>query len=100
MSGEKHSKKYIWMVLVALTVMTALELALPMIQGMRGFVIFGLVALALTKAGCVMLWYMHLLDETKTLRSAVIYPFVFPLLYAVVLISEALYRGGIAWPKV
>ena len=100
MSGEKHSKKYIWMVLIGLTVMTALELALPMIQGMRNFVIFGLVVLALAKAGCVLLWYMHLIDETKGLKASVLYPFVFPLLYAVVLIAEAIFRGGIAWPKV
>jgi len=100
MSGEKHSKKYIWMVLIALTLMTLLELALPMIQGMRNFVIFGLIVLAIAKAGCVMVWYMHLIDESKGLKASVIYPFVFPLLYAVVLIAEAIYRGGMAWPKV
>jgi caa(3)-type oxidase subunit IV len=100
MSDHGGSKKYIWMVLVALSVMTVLELMLPMIQGMRNFVIFGLVALALTKAACVLVWYMHLGHETKALKASVIYPFFIPLFYAVVLIAEAMYRGGIAWPKV
>ena len=100
MAEHVESKKYIWMVLIALTVMTILELLLPAIQGMRNFVIFGLILLALAKAACVLIWYMHLNHETKGLKASVVYPFAFPFLYAVVLIAEALYRGGIAWPKV
>ena len=100
MSDHGESKKYIWLVFAGLAIMTILELLLPMIQGMRNFVIFGLVILALAKAACVLVWYMHLNHETKGLKASIIYPFAFPFLYAVVLIAEALYRGGIAWPKV
>ena len=100
MSDHGESKKYIWLVLAALSIMTILELVLPSIEGMRNFVIFGLIVLALAKAGCVLVWYMHLNHESKGLKASVIYPFAFPMLYAVVLIAEAIFRGGIAWPKV
>ena len=100
MAEHGESKKYIWWVLVALSVMTILELILPEIKGRRNFVIFGLTVLALAKAACVLIWYMHLNHETKALKASIIYPFAFPFLYAVVLIAEALFRGGIAWPKV
>jgi len=51
-----------------------------------------LVLLALTKAGMVALWFMHLKSEFKILRWSVLLPFVFPALYAVVLITEAGWR--------
>ena len=61
MAEHVESKKYIWMVLIALTVMTILELLLPAIQGMRNFVIFGLILLALAKAACVLI--VHALES-------------------------------------
>ena len=102
MSGENHSTKKYWIVFAALAILTILEVLIAEIPNMRNFVIFGLIALAVAKAACVLFWYMHLSDETKGLKLSVVLPFGFPVLYAAVLIAEALYRGNIAiinWPS-
>jgi cytochrome c oxidase subunit IV len=51
-----------------------------------------LVLLALTKAGMVALWFMHLKSELKVMRWSVLLPFAFPALYAFILIAEAGWR--------
>jgi len=91
-----HSRKQYWVVFAVLAVLTVLEIAIAVIPGMRTFVIIGLIGLALAKAGCVLLWYMHLITESKILKQSVIIPFFFPTLYAVVLVTEAVARGRVA----
>jgi caa(3)-type oxidase subunit IV len=49
--------------------------------------------LALAKAGCVALFYMHLKHETKVMRWTVGLPLLFPALYAFILIAEGIYRS-------
>lgn len=95
-ANHKPNRKTYLIILVVLTVLTALEVGIAVIPGMRTFVIAGLIGLALAKAACVLLWYMHLLHETNVLKQSILLPFAFPTLYAAVLITEALYRGRIA----
>ena len=58
----------------------------------RGLIIFLLVALAVTKALFVALYYMHLKSETKYLKYVLGLPMLFPPLYAVVLMLEAVWH--------
>lgn len=87
------NRKVYWIIFGVLALFTILEVGVAEIQGNRTFVISSLVLLAVAKAACVLLWYMHLIDESKILKQSVMLPFAFPVLYAFVLIAEAIYRG-------
>ena len=89
---HSHKKKYL-IVFVALTALTVLEVAVAQVlKEQRSTMIGLLIALALVKAGCVALYYMHLADERRGLKLTVGIPMLFPPLYAVVLIIEAIAR--------
>ena len=51
-----------------------------------------LILLAIAKAGLVLMYFMHLRDETKTLQLWVLLPFVLPILYAAVLGYDSFWR--------
>jgi caa(3)-type oxidase subunit IV len=89
-----HSRKPYMVVFALLAFFTALEVVVanPALGIGRKVVGFTLVLLALTKAGFVGYYYMHLKSEMRALKLTVVIPFFFPALYAVVLISEALWR--------
>jgi caa(3)-type oxidase subunit IV len=78
-------------VLALLTVIEVL-VALPSLGIDRRLVGVALVALAVSKAALVGLFYMHLNHEGKALKLTVALPFFFPALYALVLIGEAGWR--------
>src|SRR5687767_8995772 len=88
-----HSKKEYFVVCVVLAVLTALEVGIKYLSISRTAMIVGLIALALAKALCVALFYMHLKSETRSLKLVIGIPMAFPFLYAVVLIAEAAYRA-------
>ncbi|HEY4122282.1 MAG TPA: cytochrome C oxidase subunit IV family protein [Byssovorax sp.] len=99
-AGAHHApnrREYIIMFFV-LAVLTALEVGLGIMLskvpygGPKLGLRIGLIGLALTKAGCVGMYFMHLKHETKVLRLTVMLPFLAPTLYAFVLISEAVWR--------
>lgn len=91
-TGHSHKKKYL-IVFVALTALTALEVAVAQVLKQQRSTMIGLlIALALVKAGCVALYYMHLADERRGLKLTVGIPMLFPPIYAVVLIIEAIAR--------
>lgn len=90
-------RKQYWKIFVVLGVLTALEVGVAYIPGInKGLMVSALVALALTKAGCVGYYYMHLGHETGPLKLTVAVPFAAPAIYAVVLITEAAWR--LTWP--
>ena len=89
---ESHRSKYL-KVFGALIVLTGLELGVVYAGLGRSTVILMLVLLALTKAGAVAMWFMHLADERPVLRRMVGLPLLFPPFYACVLIAEAIFRG-------
>lgn len=93
MSGA-HSKKEYFVVFVVLTVLTAIEVAIKYMSISRSAMITGLIGLALSKAVCVAMFYMHLKSETRSLKLVIGVPMLFPALYAVVLIVESIARSA------
>lgn len=91
------NRKEYWKIFVVLAVLTVLEVGVAQLPGFsKRTIAVGLITLALTKAACVGLFYMHLKSETKVLKATVFLPFAAPAIYALVLISEAAWRlaGG------
>jgi caa(3)-type oxidase subunit IV len=79
-------------VFALLALFTAAELAIKYLSLSRGAMIVGLVALALAKASCVALFFMHLRSESRALKMVVTVPLVLPVLFAVALFLEAAAR--------
>ena len=87
------SRKPYFQVFLALVVLTAAELGVVYVPGIsQGLLISALVLMALAKAGLVLMFYMHMSHESRGLKLTVLLPFVFPALYAFVLIGEAAWR--------
>jgi cytochrome c oxidase subunit 4 len=80
-------------VFAALALLTAIEVAVAkVLHDSRGTMIALLILLAVTKAGMVAYYYMHLGDEKRGLKLTVGLPLLFPPLAAVVLVIEAMAR--------
>lgn len=77
-----------------LAVLTMLEImvATPSMGVPRKPMVVALIAMALSKAALVGLFFMHLRHEMRALKLTVALPFLFPALYAVILIGEAGWR--------
>ena len=88
-----HSKKEYFVIFIVLTVLTGIEVGLSYSGIGRGMLIAGLIALAIAKATLVAMFYMHLKSETRSLKLVIGIPMLFPALYAVVLIVEAIARA-------
>ena len=88
------SIKSYMVVFAVLAILTVVEVAVanPSLGIERKAVGIALVILALTKAGFVGYYFMHLKHEMKALKLTVVLPFLFPALYAFVLIAEAAWR--------
>lgn len=87
-------RKVYWIVFGALFALTVLEVAIaaPQLGVPRTPMVLGLISMALAKAGLVALFFMHLRDEFSTLRLGVLIPFLFPAIYALILVFEAAWR--------
>ena len=73
--------------------LTVLEVIVAQLKDFpRSMIGLALVGMAVTKAACVGLYYMHLKDETRVLKLTVAIPMATPAVYALVLISEAAWR--------
>jgi len=90
---HSHRSRYL-KVFGALIVLTGLELGVVYVGLARNTVIAMLILLAVTKAGAVALFFMHLADERRVLRLMIGLPLLFPPFYAVVLIIEAIARAS------
>ncbi|GAC1393985.1 MAG: hypothetical protein NVSMB47_02260 [Polyangiales bacterium] len=86
------SKKEIWTVFFILCGLTALELGVVYLHIGRKALYAALIGLALAKAYAVAMYYMHLKGETKIMKVMIYFPLVFPPLYAVILMLEAVFR--------
>jgi caa(3)-type oxidase subunit IV len=87
------NRKQYWLIWGYLLVLTVAEVGVASISSVsKGWVVSGLVSLAVGKAALVGLFYMHLVHETSVLRWAVAVPMASPVLYALVLIAEAGWR--------
>jgi cytochrome c oxidase subunit 4 len=93
MSGS-HRKQYLTVAGI-LTLFTLLEIGVVYAPIPRGLIIGALVGLAVSKAMAVALYYMHLKSETRYLRLILGVPMLFPPLYAVVLMLEAIWHSAL-----
>ena len=90
--AHANKKRYL-VIFFVLTALTAIEvLVAKVLNGQRGVMIALLIALAVTKAGFVAMFFMHLSTERRGLKMAVGLPMLFPPLAATVLIIEAIAR--------
>jgi cytochrome c oxidase subunit 4 len=91
--GHAPNRREYMVIFAVLFVLTVLEVAVAQIPGIARILVgTALVALALTKAACVGLFYMHLKHETKVLKMTVAIPMATPMVYALILIAEAAWR--------
>ena len=91
--GHHVNRKEYWVIFGALTVLTVLEVGVVYVPGIaRSLLAIALVSMALTKAGLVGLFYMHLKHETPVLRWSVAIPMATPGMYALILMAEATWR--------
>ncbi len=90
---HKPNRKEYWVIFGVLFALTVLEVVVAQVPGIaKTSLVLALVMLALVKAVCVALFYMHLKHETRFLKITVAIPLAMPALYAVVLIAEAMWR--------
>lgn len=91
-SGRRPRREY-WTVFASLVVLTALELGVIRMPGVgRGPMIAALLGLAVSKAALIALFFMHLKDETRTLRFTVLGPLAAPAVYALALMADSAWR--------
>ncbi len=92
--GTHVDRKTYWIVFGTLGVLTVLEIlvATPSMGVPKTPMVIALIAMALSKAALVGLFFMHLKHEMRALKLTVALPFLFPALYALVLIGEAGWR--------
>lgn len=89
--GVSRARQYL-IIFFVLFLLTVIEVGVAYVQGHRAQVVVVLFALAVVKAACVALFFMHLKWETRILRATVVVPLALPVLYALILVSEAAWR--------
>ena len=91
--GVSRARQYL-IIFFVLFLLTIVEVGVAYVQGHKTEVVVVVVlfALALVKAACVALFFMHLKWETRVLRATVVVPLGLPVLYALILITEAAWR--------
>jgi caa(3)-type oxidase subunit IV len=93
------SRKQYLAVFVALVILTVAEVGVVYVPSIgRTLLIVALVTMAIAKAGLVLMSYMHLSSETRTVKLGVIVPFLLPAIYAGALMAEATWRTTGATP--
>jgi caa(3)-type oxidase subunit IV len=81
-------------VFLALVALTGVELAVARAPAGKAAVAAALVALAVSKAALVGLFFMHLRQETPVLRWTALAPLLAPGLYGLVLAADAAWRAA------
>jgi caa(3)-type oxidase subunit IV len=90
--ATRGSRKQAAITFGVLLALTALEVAVSRLGGHHGAVVAALIGLAAVQAAVQLLYFMHLRWETKVLRLYVLLPLSFPVLYALVLIADGVWR--------
>jgi caa(3)-type oxidase subunit IV len=86
------NRKEYWTIFGVLTVLTILEVGVVYLGIAKTPLFVALAGLALVKATCVGLFFMHLKYETSILRRTVAIPMSIPAFYALFLIAEGAWR--------
>ena len=87
----------IFIALFVLTIVEVMIIEVPWLEERKGMMILALTALAAYKAFLVLWFFMHLKFDAKPIRVGVIYATTFPVLFALWLITEAMWRSGTFW---
>jgi len=87
----------IFIALFVLTIVEVLIVDVPWLEDRKGMMILALTALAVYKAFLVLWFFMHLKHDAKPMRIGIIYAALFPVLYALGLIAEGIWRSGKFW---
>lgn len=74
--------------------LTALEVAVSQVGGHHREVVAALIGLASVQGLVQLLYFMHLRWETKMLRLYIMLPLSLPVVYALVLIADGIWRRG------
>jgi cytochrome c oxidase subunit IV len=100
--SEEHGKlirKKIWKVTALLTIITAIEVLvgayIKQSSDIWQVVKWSFIAMTLLKAGYIVLVFMHLGEEKKTLRYIILVPYFLFMLYLIfIALTEALAIGN------
>jgi cytochrome c oxidase subunit 4 len=102
--SEEHGKvirKKIWMVTALLTAITIVEVALGAFikqsSGAWPFVKWSFIIMTLLKAGYIVLVFMHLGDEKKSLKYIVLVPYFLFMAYLIFIALMEATAVGNAW---
>ena len=96
----KEVRKNIWKVTAILTAVTILEVFLGAKIGRESdywtMVKWSFIALTLLKAGYIVIVFMHLGDERKSLKYTILVPYIFFILYLIfIALTESTYINGL-----
>jgi caa(3)-type oxidase subunit IV len=102
--SEEHGKvirKKIWMVTALLTAITIVEVALGAFikqsSGAWPFVKWSFIIMTLLKAGYIVLVFMHLGDEKKSLKYIILVPYFLFMAYLIFIALMEATAVGTAW---
>jgi caa(3)-type oxidase subunit IV len=102
--SEEHGKvirKKIWMVTALLTAITIVEVALGAFikqsSGAWPFVKWSFIIMTLLKAGYIVLVFMHLGDEKKSLKYIILVPYFLFMAYLIFIALMEATAVGNAW---
>ena len=91
MASHVNRKEY-WTIFGVLFVLTILEVGVVYMGISKTTLMIALTGLALVKASCVGLFFMHLKHETSIMRRTIAIPMSIPAFYALILIAEGAWR--------
>jgi caa(3)-type oxidase subunit IV len=92
MSKSHVNRKEYWTIFFVLFILTVLEVGVVYLGIAKTPLFIALSGLALVKATCVGLFFMHLKHETPILRRSIAIPMSLPAFYALILIAEGAWR--------
>lgn len=97
----KAIRKKIWMVTALLTVITIVEVALGAFikqsSGAWPFVKWSFIIMTLLKAGYIVMVFMHLGDEKKSLKYVILVPYFLFMAYLIFIALMEATAVGNAW---
>ena len=97
--GKKIRKKFM-LVLLALSLITIVEVAMGMVwsrdESMAGFLKVSFIGMTLVKAAGITWYFMHLGDEKRSFQWTILAPYFVLIGYLIfICLVEAVYAGGI-----
>ena len=94
--AETHDStfKKVWMPLIWLAVVTALEFLIAFTVESKGIKVPIFVGMTIVKAYFIIAFFMHMKYEVNLMRKSILYPFVFVVLLIIILVYEGVKYAG------